>query len=55
MSNEHPVNNGILCTKKKVHKTPIINHLGIKYHIRKELSQFTQIKCYYSMVDPAIE
>ena len=55
MSNEHPVNNGILCTKKKVHKTLIINLLGIKYHIRKELSQFTQIKCYYSIVDPAIK
>ena len=41
--------------QKKVHKTHIINHLGIKYHIRKELSQFTQIKCYYSIVDPAIK
>ena len=55
MSIEHPVNNGILYNKKKIHKTPIINHLGIKYHICKELSQFTQIKCYYSIVDPAIK
>ena len=55
MSNEHPVNNGILCTKTKFHKTPIIKYLGIKYHIRKELFQFTQIKCYYSIVDPAIK
>ena len=32
-----------------------MNHLGIKYHIRKELSQFTQIKFYYSIVDPDIK
>ena len=50
MSYEHPVNNGILCTKKKVHKTPIIKHLGIKYHICKELSQFTQIKQYTNYI-----
>ena len=31
------VHNITLRTKKKVH-THIINHLGIKYHIRKELS-----------------
>ena len=29
-SNEHLVNKVITCTKKKVHKTHIINHLGIK-------------------------
>ena len=28
-SNEHPVNNGPLFSKKKVHKTSIINHLGM--------------------------
>ena len=31
------VHNITLCTNKKVHKH-IINHLGIKYHIRKEFS-----------------
>ena len=32
MSNEHPVNNGLLCTKKKVHIRPLSNtwvHLNV--------------------------
>ena len=32
-SNEHPVYNGPLCSKKNFNNTSIINHLGIKYRV----------------------
>ena len=49
-SNEPPVNNGPLCSKKKVHKTSIINHLGIN-NIMYYSIYCTEVHFYSQVVD----